>query len=192
MPTPVENGPVIVLGNPISHEAFGQLVGVSRQAISKMVSDGRLPAEGSAGTLLHAYCRQLREVAAGRASAAGGGLDLVQERAALARAQRKGIEMKNAVARQEYAPVGLIGDVLATASSAVVDRMDQFESLLRKMCPDIPDEMKQVVMKVMSDARNEWVSHTVKRVAEHLASQPIGTDDDDLYDPADPASAADG
>jgi hypothetical protein len=48
--------------------------------------------------MLLAYCARLREMAAGRQSDAGG-LDLIQERAALAREQRIGHEIKNAVSR---------------------------------------------------------------------------------------------
>ena len=112
------------------------------------------------------YIRQLRERAAGREGA--GDLDLVQERAALAREQREGQAIKNAVARREYAPVGLLADVLGMAASAVVDRFDQLEGALRKACPDLPDEAKTTVQQVIANARNEWLRGTAAMVADGL------------------------
>ena len=66
---------------------LAMVVGVSQQAISAMMGEGKLPPEGLLGDLLVAYCQRLRDQAAGRLGE-GMGLDLVQERAALAREQR--------------------------------------------------------------------------------------------------------
>jgi hypothetical protein len=74
----------------------------------------------------------LRDQAAGRLGSELGGLDLTQERAALAREQREGQSIKNAVARKEYAPVGLLADVLGMVASAVVDRFDQWSQCWRR------------------------------------------------------------
>lgn len=106
------------------------------------------------------YIRHLREQAAGRGSGEPGGLDLVQERAALAREQRLGIEIKNAVLRGEYAPISLLSEVLATASQSVVERFDQLPGLLKKACPDLPDAAREQVMAALAGARNEWVRAT--------------------------------
>ena len=123
------------------------------------------------------YIRQLREQAAGRAGA--GDLDLVQERAALAREQREGQAIKNAVARKEFAPVGLLADVLGMAASAVVDRFDQLEGALRKACPDLPDEAKTTVQQVIANARNEWLRGTAALVADGLDAMLAGQEDED-------------
>ena len=122
------------------------------------------------------YIRQLREQAAGRAGA--GDLDLVQERAALAREQREGQAIKNAVARKEFAPVGLLADVLGMAASAVVDRFDQLEGALRKACPDLPDEAKTTVQQVIANARNEWLRGTAALVADGLDAMLAGQDEE--------------
>lgn len=129
-----------------------------------MMGDGKLPSDGSLGELLQAYCQRLRDQAAGRLGDGVGGLDLVQERAALAREQRMGQAIKNGVARKEYGPVGLLADVLGTASSAVVDRFDHLESMLAKSCPDLPEEAKIAVLTVIADARNEWIKSTARLV----------------------------
>lgn len=124
-----------------------------------------------------AYIRRLREQAAGRMGDSSG-LDLVQERAALAREQREGQAIKNAVARKEYAPVGLLSDVLGMASSAVVDHFDQLEGVLRKACPELPDDAKTAVMTVIAKARNEWIRATANLVVESLDAM-LAADDDD-------------
>jgi phage terminase Nu1 subunit (DNA packaging protein) len=149
-----------------TQQELGDLVGISQARVSQLMADGVLPA----GTLLEqlqAYTAWLREQAAGRASA-DGGLDLVQERAALAREQRVSYEIKNAIARGEYAPIGLLADVLGQASAAVVDRFDSLPSLLRKACPDLPAAARDAIAKVIASARNEWIKSTSELVVRSL------------------------
>lgn len=144
------------------------MVGVSEASISTRVSDGVLVRGDTAHEWLLAYCERLRDQAAGRLGDGINGLDLVQERAALTRSQREAQELKNAVARGEFAPIGALADVLGQASSAVVDRMDQMEGQLRKACPDLPEEARVVVLRVMADARNEWIRSTAKLITESV------------------------
>jgi phage terminase Nu1 subunit (DNA packaging protein) len=154
----------------VTQYVFAALVGLSQQAISEMVRDGVLPKNGTCRQWLHAYCGRLREQAAGRLGSAGedepGALDLVQERAALAREQRVGHEIKNAIARGEYAPIDLLAQVLSSASQAVVDRFEMLPSELRKVCPDLPAEAHTKIGAVLASARNEWVRQTEKLVVE--------------------------
>ena len=152
------------LAEQITQAEFAQMVGVSEAAVSQAKSSGVLEAGDTAHGWLLAYTLRLREQAAGRVGAEGGGLDLVQERAALARAQREAQQMKNAVTRGEYAPIGLLADVLAAASAAVADRFDQIEGALRKAAPDMDDDTRAVVMRVVASARNEWVRATAALV----------------------------
>lgn len=154
------------------------VVGVTQQAISAMMSEGKLPSQGLLGDLLLAYCQRLRDQAAGRLGESMG-LDLVQERAALAREQRIGQAMKNAIARGDYAPIGALADVLGMASSAVVDRIDQLDGSLRKACPDLPEDARAVVLKVIASARNEWIRSTAKLVADEVQSMAAGDGDGD-------------
>ena len=158
--------------------ALADLVGVTQPTISNLMAEGKLPATGTLGELLHAYCQRLRDQAAGRLGSELGGLDLVQERAALAREQREGQAIKNAVARREYAPVGLLADVLGLAASAVVDRFEQLEGTLRKACPELPDEAKIAVLHVIASARNEWIKSTGQLVAESIDAMVVGCDDE--------------
>lgn len=154
------------LDAPISQAEFAQIVGISEARVSTLISEGVLVKGDSAHSWLLGYCERLRDMAAGRASV--GGLDLVQERAALARSQREAQELKNAVARGEFAPIGLLADVLGEASSAVVDRMDQVEGDLRKACPDLPEDARVVVLRTLANARNEWIRSTAKLISDKM------------------------
>ena len=164
--------------------ALADLVGVTQPTISNLMAEGKLPATGTLGELLHAYCQRLRDQAAGRLGSELGGLDLVQERAALAREQREGQAIKNAVARKEYAPVGLLADVLGMAASAVVDRFDQLEGAMRKACPDLPDEAKTTVQQVIAAARNEWIRATSTLVADTVDAMLAAQEPDEDDQPA--------
>jgi phage terminase Nu1 subunit (DNA packaging protein) len=163
----------------LSQASFGELVGVSQPAVSAMLAAGWLPANGTGRQWLLAYCAHLREVAAGRASS--GDLDLAQERAALAKEQRIGQKIKNAVAQGEYAPVGLLGDVLAAASAAVVDRFDALPATLKKACPDLPAEARDAIDRVLSAARNEWIRQTAELAIARM---------DELADVTEPSDIA--
>ncbi|MEG0939950.1 MAG: hypothetical protein RSF91_18185, partial [Comamonas sp.] len=105
----------------VSQAEFAQMVGVSEASISKRMSEGVMTRGENVHAWLVGYCEHLRDQAAGRIGETLG-LDLVQERAGLAKAQREAQELKNSVARGEYAPIGILADVLGLASSAIVDR----------------------------------------------------------------------
>jgi phage terminase Nu1 subunit (DNA packaging protein) len=160
-----------------TQSALGELVGVTQQAISAMNLPG-----GTLGDMLLAYCHRLREVAAGRQGMEGGGLDLIQERAALAREQRIGHEIKNEVARKTYAPISMLAETLALASQAVVERFDQLPGILKKTCPDMSDTARDQVMKSIAAARNEWVKGTRELMVAQLAGDDDAADDTSDYD----------
>lgn len=164
----------------VTQAEFAVLIGVSEAKVSQLVAEGVIERGHAAHAWLLAYCERLREVAAGRASGDAGGLDLVQERAALAREQRVAQAIKNAAARGELADVEVLADVLGRASSAVVDRFDQLEGVLRKAVPDLSDEAKRAVLSVIASARNEWVRSTERLVSDYVDQllQEDGFDED--------------
>lgn len=166
------------MDQPCRQADFGALVGISQQAVSDLVSRGVLTDGAPAGQWLLAYCHRLREQAAGRGAGEAGGLDLAQERAALAREQRQGIAIKNAVLRGDYASVGLLAEVLAAASQAVAERFDHLPGQLRKVCAELPPAAVDQVMAAIAAARNEWVRQTSALVVAAVAS----TGDDDAED----------
>lgn len=140
-------------------------MGVTQPAISAMMADRRLPQNGTWLELIRAYVGQLRKTAAGPGEEVS---ELARQKTLLIKAQTEAQDLKNAVARGEYAPIGILADVLALASSAIVDRLDQLEGQLRKACPDLPEEARMVILRVIADARNEWIRSTSKLVADSL------------------------
>jgi phage terminase Nu1 subunit (DNA packaging protein) len=164
---------------PVTQEVFGRLVGVTQSAISQLVTRGVLKPGDSAQAWLLAYCERLREEAAGRAMT-----ELSSERAALARSQREAQEMKNAQARGELAPIALLADVLATASAALSNRLEGIEPLLSKVAPDLPDEGKAALLKMITAARNEWVKATLQLIEEALPADDL----DDGQSDAEPGA----
>ena len=164
----------------ITQAEFAQVIGVSEAAVSQMKSEGTLAAGDTAQRWLAAYIERLREQAAGRLGSDLDGLDLVQERAGLAREQRLGYEIKNAVARGEYAPIGVLADVLAAASQAIVERFEMLPGQLKKACPDLPDEARQQIEAMHASARNEWLRATAELVSARLAD--VAADADELLE----------
>lgn len=160
---------------------FAEVIGVNQSTVSRMLEAQVIAEHGTLGEWIKDYSRHIREQAAGRLGSDVGGLDLVQERAALAREQRIGQAIKNGVARKEYGPVGLLADVLGTASSAVVDRFDHLEGMLAKSCPDLPEEAKTAVFTVIADARNEWIRSTAKLV-DAAVDEMLAADEDEAVD----------
>jgi phage terminase Nu1 subunit (DNA packaging protein) len=170
---------MIDLGFKVSQAEFGNMVGISQQAVSQCVQSGVLTPGGDCAGWLREYCSNLREVAAGRA--AGGSLDLATERALLAREQREGQRIRNAIARGSYASIDLLSDVLANASQSVVDRLDQIPAAISRVCPDLPLAVRDAVMTEIASARNEMVRKTVSLVADTLdaGDSPVENAQDD-------------
>lgn len=161
----------------VTQAEFAELVGISEAKASQLIAEGVLTRGEPCIDWLRSYINRLREQAAGRMGD-GEGLDLVQERAALAREMREGHAIKNAVARGDYAPIGLLTDVLGMASAAVVDRFDSLPGLLRKTCPDLPTPARETLAKVIAEARNEWIRSTAALVVKQLQDAAVEEDGD--------------
>lgn len=155
------------LNQSVTQAAFAQLVGRSEGRIAQLVGDGTLQPGASCLVWLRSFLDRLSEQAAGREAA--GGLDLAAERAALAKTQREGLEIKNAVLRGQYASITLLADVLATASQAVSERFDHLPGDLKKACPQLDDAGRDAVVAVIAAARNEWVRATAELVRQRVA-----------------------
>lgn len=165
------------LGVQIRQDQLAALLGISEARVSQLVSDGVLLPGENGLQWLHAYCARLREQAAGRSSS--GGLDLAQERAALAREQRASYAIKNAVALGEYAPISLLSDVLSFASQAVVDRLEALTAQIKRAAPGMDDVTRRVIDQTIASCRNEWVRSTADLTAARLAELASDVDDDD-------------
>lgn len=153
------------LDAPIQQDEFGELVGLADSTVSELLTAGVLPRKGTGRDWLLAYCKRLRDKAAGRDNDS----ILAQERAALARAQRIGQEQKNAIAAKEYAPINLMAKVLAEAAQSAVEHLDKLPSALRVVCPDLPHAARLALDKALADARNDMARAVVEFTAKKLA-----------------------
>ena len=153
----------------VTQSVFGEMVGISQPAVSDLLSRGVLEPGASLGQWLVAYCSHLREMAAGRAT--DGSIDLPTERALLARAQREGQVIKNEVALGTYAPISVLSDVLANASQSIVDQLDQLPAGISRICPDLPQSVRDLIMDTVARARNEWVRKTLSLSADTLGPE---------------------
>lgn len=155
-----------------SQQAFGDLVGVSQQAVADMLKRGVISPGDTMAGWLSSYCGHLREAAAGRSGS------LVYERARLAAAQADRVELQNRVARSEYAHIDTLGDVLSKCVSVMVAELDQIDGAVAMSCPDLPEPTRLAVLRCVTDARN--------KVAAAGASLTIGD-----VDPSDDIDAKD-
>ncbi|MBL8360712.1 MAG: hypothetical protein JNN18_09490 [Rubrivivax sp.] len=153
------------LDNPITQDDFADLIGVTQQAVSEMIVAGHLSRKGTGRDWLLAYCKRLRDKAAGRDNDS----ILSQERAALARAQRIGQEMKNAIVSKDYAPISLMATVLAEAAQSAVEHFDALPASLRVACPDLPYAAREELDRALADARNRMAAAVVEFTAARLA-----------------------
>lgn len=162
------------LEQPFTQDAFARLVGIDQSRVSHLTTAGVLARGATAGEWLHAYCKHLREVAAGRKSETGEGLDLVQERARLAKEQADRVELQNRATRGEYAPIEVLGDCLAKLVEMMVASLDQIDGAMAKSAPDLPEPTRLAVLACVADARNKIAS----RGALGLVVSDIDPDDD--------------
>ena len=119
-----------VLNKAMTQQAFADLVGISQPAVSDLQTRGVILGGQSVAVWLHSYCEHLREVAAGRTSS--GDLDLVQERARLAKEQADRAAMVNARMRKELAPVGFMTLVLAKTGQQIAAILDGIPGVCRR------------------------------------------------------------
>lgn len=171
------------LNKACSQEVFADLVGVSQPKVSQMLAEGVLERGATARDWLHAYCERLREQAAGRLS--GGQQSLMQERAALTRSQREEQDRKNAIARGDYAPIGLLADVLGNASAAIVGQLNQFDADLTKVWPDMPEAALTKLRERVAAARNAWIKYTAALVDRQLQELDAADEEGDELAEAD-------
>lgn len=186
---PRRTSPATDLEGQITQARFASLIGVSEAAVSKLVTAGVLKSEATGHQWLLDYCQRLREQAAGRLGD-GSGADLPYERALLAREQRRGHEIKNAVALGKWAPIEILADVLANASAAIVDRLDQLPAAISRACPDLPAAARDAVMREVASARNEAARKTASLTADMVLDEGEMAEDAADSEPTEPEDDA--
>lgn len=157
----------VQLDQPMSQERFGQLVGVTQQAVSDLAARGVLRAGQSAQAWLHAYTAHLREQAAGR----GADGELARERARLAKENADAKAMENAVTRRELAPTALLELVLGKLAGDVASVLNGVVPQIRRLTPDLPNATLRLIEAELLKVR--------ERAARVSLSEAEADDEDD-------------
>ena len=124
---------------------FGELVGISQQAVSDLLTREVIQPGAPAGAWLIDYCANLREQAAGR----GADGELAFQRSELARVTRERAQIKLATERKEYAPVSVVEQLLATVGRTIAGSLEALPGTLHKRCPALtPEDLKIVQIEV--------------------------------------------
>lgn len=132
----------------MSQREFGDLVGIGESAVSDLMARGVLRPNLTGQAWLHAYCKHLREQAAGRAGA------LAEASAALKLEQRDEVAMRNAIKRREYAPVAVISQVLAKVGRQCAGILDGLVPGIRLRWPEVSSDQLKLVEAEVARARN--------------------------------------
>jgi phage terminase Nu1 subunit (DNA packaging protein) len=156
---------IVNLDEIVTQERFGSIIGISQQAVCELINKQVLQKKMPVGIWIKAYCANLREVAAGRAG--DGELDLVTERAGLAREQRIRIELQNAVTRKEYGPIYELETGLADCMAQVAAQLDTIPGKLKRRSDKLTISDINLVREIIAEARNtiaalkiDWFSDT--------------------------------
>lgn len=170
------------LGQPCTQQELADLVGVTQGAISRHITAGHIPRDGTALEQIRAYVAHL--TAEAERQTGDGILSLPAERAALARAQRKAWDMKNKAMEAEYAPTALLQQVLATASADMAANIDQLDEQIRQAVPDLPEPAWAVIQHICGKARRDWIGFTSRLVyqqpdTDDSPDEPTGEDGGD-------------
>ncbi|MGF7178427.1 hypothetical protein [Azospirillum doebereinerae] len=121
-----------------------------------------------------AYIRHLRERAAGRSSdeAEAEGLDLVAEKARLAKEQADHYAMRNAEARKELVR---IGDYTAAAVSVI----EMVKAKLMRIPAKVAKSDAKLKVRIADAVEDALDELSLARIAEEAGSDGEGEDDDD-------------
>ena len=129
-------------------------LGLSRQSLAELVRRGIVPKLGrgrfNAGEATRAYVDHLRGIAAGRRG--DGDIDLVQERALLARAQRERLEREAAVAARELLPAADVRDAWVKHITAAKTRILGIPAACKSRNSDLPLPVVANIERACRDA----------------------------------------
>lgn len=158
------------LAQPGTQKDFAALVGISQAAASQWAAAGLLVPGATLGEWVRSYCERLHQQAEQRRG--DGALDMVQERAALARSQRIGRELKNEQDLSDYAPAQLLRQVLAVARDGMAANIDRLPEQVAAAAPDLPPSAWAVVLAVVQSARAAWVHGTAELMQQTDREEP--------------------
>src|SRR3990170_4659147 len=123
------------IGESMTEAEFAAYVGRDQSTISRWLSDGVLTRGADAPTWLRELIDHLAGQAAGRRG--NGPLDLVQERARLAREQADKTNFELRRLRGEFAPLPLVCEAITTCNSLVKRQLLNLAHELKSLLPEI-------------------------------------------------------
>jgi hypothetical protein len=165
------------LDEPCTQAQFGEVIGVSQQAVSEMLEREVIERGATLGEWLLAYCAAQRKVADGRDS------DLARERTIKTRVERLDKEIDLEVKRKTYAPVGFLDEVLATVGRKIAGTLDPLAGQLAKLCPALTPEDVVMVQRTVSQACDVAAAAALAVLDEleaEVVSDEAGADGDGL------------
>ncbi len=160
----------------MTQKVFGEIVGISQPAVSDLIKRGVLTDGDIVGNWLIEYCSHLREQAAGRAGS-DGSLDLVSERARLAKEQADKVAFQNALTRNQLAPVDLLEEVLAKAAGRINGIFDAIPGMIKRRVPALSSDDIDLIAGEIARGRNIVASMSLNDINE------AGVTDDDFINP---------
>ena len=142
-----------------------------RDLLASGVLPGRVGKGYDADASRVAYIRHLREQAAGRRG--DGDLDLVQERAALARAQRESADLRNAERRRELLP----RDAFTAGTIALATTISgAFQSLPSRLAPEVAPETSAARCQEIIESRVHKILHDLADLGDDFLARNAGDD----------------
>lgn len=154
---------------PVSSRVLAEWLGISTQAVNKHAREGVLR-RNEAGRYdlkanVRAYCRHVREVAAGRGGAEQ--LNLTAERARLAREQADSYELKNAVTRGELVDV-------AEAERAWSDTLRTIRSCMLAVPSRVRQRLGHLTIADIEVIDREVRDALMEASGDEVAEAPVG------------------
>jgi phage terminase Nu1 subunit (DNA packaging protein) len=144
---------------PCTQNEFALIIGVSQQAVSDMQKRNVIASGETLGIWLTKYCSYIREFAAGRAG--NGDIDLVTERAMLARSQRERIDMQNEITRREYGPIIALEQSISDCMARVASKLDTVPGKLKLGNDKLTASDLDTVSAIIAEVRNDIATMTI-------------------------------
>jgi phage terminase Nu1 subunit (DNA packaging protein) len=171
------------LDSTCTQEQFGQLVGISQQAVSDLLARTVIKPGDTAGQWLLDYTAHLREQAAGR----GADGKLADQRARLAEAQAIRIERLNHIASGEYVAISLIEQVLAAVGRRIASVLEPLPVNLHRLCPELGGAALKLIQVELAKACDLAVSASLEMltVSDEPLDAEAGNNDDLPFEDGD-------
>lgn len=155
---------------PTQSEVASHLILGDARYVRALRDQGVIPDPRSADIdeIREAYIRHLREVAAGRASEDGDGLDLVDERARLAKEQADAQALKNAELRKELIPRSEVETAMVVLASTLAERLGTIPTKVATLIHAAPSiaEAERIIREAIDEARTDVAAEGDRLQAE--------------------------